>query len=92
MAYFQTKFPTLGKFWRDLQWKMLVYFMAIWSISRQFHGYVVAIWFILWLNGTFFPFWYVWTDKNLATMVPTYLPTYTKPGKRDENKPANIVK
>jgi hypothetical protein len=29
MAYFQTKNPTLGKFWRVLQWKMLVYFMAI---------------------------------------------------------------
>jgi hypothetical protein len=32
MAYFQTKNPYLGKFWRDLQWKFLVYFMAIWSI------------------------------------------------------------
>jgi hypothetical protein len=25
---FQTKNPNLGKFWRVLQWKMLVYFMA----------------------------------------------------------------
>jgi hypothetical protein len=32
MAYFQTKNPNLGKLWRALQWKMLVYFMAIWSI------------------------------------------------------------
>jgi hypothetical protein len=32
MAYFQTKNPNLGKFWKDLQWEMLVYFMAIWYI------------------------------------------------------------
>jgi hypothetical protein len=29
MVYFQTKNPHLGKFWRVLQWKMLVYFVAI---------------------------------------------------------------
>jgi hypothetical protein len=34
-TYFQTKDPNLGKFWRVLQWKMLVYFMRIWSILRQ---------------------------------------------------------
>jgi hypothetical protein len=28
MAYFQTKNYNLGKFWRDLKWKMLVYVMA----------------------------------------------------------------
>jgi hypothetical protein len=26
MVYFQTKNPKLGKFWRVLQWKILVYF------------------------------------------------------------------
>jgi hypothetical protein len=31
MAYFQTKHPDLGKFWRVLQWKMLLYYMAFWS-------------------------------------------------------------
>jgi hypothetical protein len=36
MAYFQTKFPNLGKFWRDLQWNISVYFVAIWSILRPF--------------------------------------------------------
>jgi hypothetical protein len=29
LAYFQTKNPILGKFVRDLQWKILVGFMAI---------------------------------------------------------------
>jgi hypothetical protein len=36
MLYFKTKNPHLGKFWRVLQWKMLVYYMAIWSIIRLF--------------------------------------------------------
>jgi hypothetical protein len=29
MAHFQTKSTNLGKFWRVLQWTMLVYFIAI---------------------------------------------------------------
>jgi hypothetical protein len=29
---FQTKNPNLGKFWRVLLWKILVYFMTIWSM------------------------------------------------------------
>jgi hypothetical protein len=33
MVCFQTKNPKLGKFGRVLQWKMLVYFMDIWSCS-----------------------------------------------------------
>jgi hypothetical protein len=36
MACFQTKNPNLGKFWRLLQWKMLVYFMDTGSILRSF--------------------------------------------------------
>jgi hypothetical protein len=48
MAYFQTKNPNLSKFCRVLQWKMLVYFMAIWSILRQFKIYFVAIWYGSW--------------------------------------------
>jgi hypothetical protein len=36
MAYFQNKNTNLGKILRVLQWKMLVYFMAILSISRPF--------------------------------------------------------
>jgi hypothetical protein len=29
----------------------------------------VAIWYILGLLGTLFPFWYVTTKRNLATLV-----------------------
>jgi hypothetical protein len=31
MVYFQTENPNLGKFWRALEWKRLVYYMAIWN-------------------------------------------------------------
>jgi hypothetical protein len=34
MVYFQTKNPNLGKFFRALDWKMLICFMAIWNILR----------------------------------------------------------
>jgi hypothetical protein len=60
MEYFQTKNPILGKFWRVLQWRMLVYFMAIWYILWLFgifYGYLVyfmAIWYILWLFRIFY--------------------------------------
>jgi hypothetical protein len=36
LVYFQTKNPNLVKFWRFLQCKMFVYFMAFWSILRPF--------------------------------------------------------
>jgi hypothetical protein len=57
MLKLQTKIPNLGKVWRVLQWKMLVYEIAIWSI--------------LWPFGTFYgnlayfsPFGYVVQRKN----------------------------
>jgi hypothetical protein len=34
MVCFKTKNPNLGKFWKVLQWKILVYFTTIWSILR----------------------------------------------------------
>jgi hypothetical protein len=51
---FQTKIPYLGKFWRVLQWNMMVYFMAIRPILRPlciFCGhlvYLLVIWYICW--------------------------------------------
>jgi hypothetical protein len=60
--YFKTKNPNLGKLWSVLQWKMLVYFMAIWSILHPLgilcghFVYFVVIWYIF---GIFFKFWYV---------------------------------
>jgi hypothetical protein len=36
MVYFLTKNPNLGKFCRALDWKVLIYFMAIWNILQTF--------------------------------------------------------
>jgi hypothetical protein len=46
MVYFQTKNPNLGKIWRALEWKMLLYFMTIWT------RYISAVWYNLWPFGT----------------------------------------
>jgi hypothetical protein len=69
MACLQTKNPNFGKFWRVLQWKILRYFMTVWSILRPleiFYGhlvYFVVIWYI-------FPVLVFCTKKNLATLIP----------------------
>jgi hypothetical protein len=36
MVCFQTKNPNLGKSWRALDWKMSIYFIAIWNILWRF--------------------------------------------------------
>jgi hypothetical protein len=36
MVYFQTKNPSMGKFWRALEWKSLVYSIYIWNILWPF--------------------------------------------------------
>jgi hypothetical protein len=36
MVYFQTKNPNLGKFCRAAEWKMFIYFAAIWNIFSGF--------------------------------------------------------
>jgi hypothetical protein len=52
MVSFQTKNSKLGKFWRALDGKMLVYFGAIWNIIRAFgifYDHLVrfgSIWYI----------------------------------------------
>jgi hypothetical protein len=48
MVYFQTKNPNVGKFWKDLKWKMYI---------GIFYGrlvYFTTIWYILWPFGLFF--------------------------------------
>jgi hypothetical protein len=73
MAYFKTKNPNSGKFWRVSQWKILVHFLAIWYILWPFcifYAYLVyfmLIWYILCLFGIFFPVLVRCTKKNLAT-------------------------
>jgi hypothetical protein len=55
MAFFQAKHPNLGKFWMVLQWKMLVFFMDIWSILRPFGIPIVWPFGTLWGNSYIFP-------------------------------------
>jgi hypothetical protein len=68
MVYFQTKNPNLGKFWRALEWALLVYFMVIWNILRPF-GIC-----IFWPLGNVGVIWYIspvlvyCVKKNLATL------------------------
>jgi hypothetical protein len=75
MVYFQTKNTKLGKFWRPLDWKMLIYFMVIWNILQTFGifyrhlGYFMTIKYILCSFGTFLLVLVSCTKKNLATLV-----------------------
>jgi hypothetical protein len=43
----------LGKFWRVLEWKMMVYFMPSWNILQ------LCIWYTLWSLGNFVVIWYI---------------------------------
>jgi hypothetical protein len=72
MVYLQAKNPNLGKFWRILQRKILVYFMSIRYILRPFaifYGHLVyflVIWYI-------FPILVSCSKKNLATLAESRL-------------------
>jgi hypothetical protein len=72
MVSFQTKNPNLGKFWRTLDMKMLIYFMAIWNILQTFEIFCDnLVHFVL--------FWYIFTalvycvKKNLAILSGSLL-------------------
>jgi hypothetical protein len=67
---FKPKIPNSGKFWRALQWKMLIYFTAFWYILWPF-----GLFYGFWVN--FVVIWYIFSDlecfakKNLATLAET---------------------
>jgi hypothetical protein len=76
---FQTKNPNLGKFWRALDWKMLIYVKAIWNTFGHL-GHFMSFWYILCPFGTFFLVWYcaprkiwqpcaVWSCRVLLVMT-----------------------
>jgi hypothetical protein len=73
MVCFQKqKNPTLGKFWRALDWKMFIYFMAIWNILWKFEiFYDPLVHFVLVLY--IFPVLVSCTKKSLATLGQTLL-------------------
>jgi hypothetical protein len=64
MVYFQTKNSNLGRFWRALEWKLLVSDIPIWNILRPFGIFA-------WSFGKFAPFWENCVKKNLATLMLT---------------------
>jgi hypothetical protein len=71
MVCFQTKNPNLGKFWRVLQWKMLVYilcpfglFYSHWKYFYSHLVYFVVIWYIFPRFGVLYTLeiWQPWQD------------------------------
>jgi hypothetical protein len=68
MVSFQTKNFNLGKFWWALDWKMFIYFMAIWNILQTFwifNDHLVHFVFI----WSIFPVLVSCAKKNLATLL-----------------------
>jgi hypothetical protein len=71
MVYFQTqKKNNVGKFWRALKWKRLVYIIySIWIILLPF-GIFYGHWVIFLQFSNFSTFWYMYcVKKNLATLM-----------------------
>jgi hypothetical protein len=48
MVYFQTQNPNLGKFWRALDWKMLIYYTSIWNILWPLVTFCVHLLHFIW--------------------------------------------
>jgi hypothetical protein len=53
MVCFQTRTPVLGKFWRALEWKQLVYSITIWNTLRPLFT------FYIWPLGNLLITWYI---------------------------------
>jgi hypothetical protein len=69
MVHFQTKNRNLGKFWRVLQRKMLVYVLNSLSILRPFDIYFMTILVYIVLIWYIYPMMVYCTNKNLATLI-----------------------
>jgi hypothetical protein len=62
MVSFQTKNPNLGKFCRDLDWKMLIYFVSIWNILKTLYDHLGYCMTIL---GYCMPIWYIFSGSGI---------------------------
>jgi hypothetical protein len=76
MAYFQTKNPNLGKFWRDLQLKKLVYFKAIWYILLSFGIFCRHLIHFIVIWNIFFRFGMLVCTKKKSGNPANYTHTY----------------
>jgi hypothetical protein len=68
MVCFQTKNHNLGKFWRDLDSQMSIYFMAIWDILGTFgifYDHLVPFLFIWYICPV--PIWQPWNKGPSKT-------------------------
>jgi hypothetical protein len=68
MVYFQTKNPNLGKFWRALDRKILIYFIAICYILRTFAIFCDQWVHFAFIRYIFFSVLVSRTKENLATL------------------------
>jgi hypothetical protein len=70
--YFQTKIPSLGKFWMVLKCKVLVCLMALWSVLRPFGilGHLVYFEFVCYI---FYHFGILHKEKSGSIDVRTCL-------------------
>jgi hypothetical protein len=67
-TYLHNKNIYLGMFWRAFEFKMLVYFIAIWYNLRQLGIHNLRQF------GIFFKFWYVVTRKIWQTLTLSFHP------------------
>jgi hypothetical protein len=89
MVCFQSKNPNLGKFWSAIDWKMLIYFMAVWNILLRFgrfSGHLVHFVFIWYIFSVF------WYHVNLATLFGTICSLFSKTKKTIYRFSAKILK
>jgi hypothetical protein len=79
MVSFQTKNPNLGKYWRALDGKMMVYLMAIWNILRTFevcYDHLVHIVFS----------WYIFSGFGIMYQRKIWQPCFWDGGCAESNK------
>jgi hypothetical protein len=71
MPYFQTKNPNFDVFWKALQWKILLYILAIWYTLRAFGIFCDF--------GIFFQVLVCCAKKNLAALLVSRITRYVLP-------------
>jgi hypothetical protein len=67
------------KFGAPLNGKCWYIFDHLESFTAISYVLQMAIWYRLWSFGIFFPFWYVWIKKNLATLFAAQLISFSHP-------------
>jgi hypothetical protein len=75
---FKPKIPIwvyFGGPWNGKCWYILWPFCIIYDHLVKY----MAVWYSMWSFGILFPFWYVWTMKNLATLLGAFLKALLHP-------------